>query len=104
MNGRGTLAATVDRTCAVLFHVSRMRSIKEIWEMLSDGQYNLSRHAFRRMVERNISDETIRQAGAMAEIIEDYPDDKYSPSCLLLGFTPDSTRYTSRCHGHLILP
>ena len=22
-----------------------------------------------------------------AEIIEDYPDDKYSPSCLLLGFT-----------------
>ena len=22
-----------------------------------------------------------------AEIIEDYPDDKYAPSCLLLGFT-----------------
>ncbi|MFN7637316.1 MAG: DUF4258 domain-containing protein, partial [Pseudanabaena sp.] len=21
------------------------------------------------------------------EVIEDYPDDKYSPSCLLLGFT-----------------
>ena len=31
----------------------------------------------------------IRQAGANAEIIEDYPDDKYSPSCLLLGFTEE---------------
>jgi len=38
-------------------------------------------------VERNISETEIRQAGANAKIIEDYPDDKYSPSCLLLGFT-----------------
>lgn len=29
----------------------------------------------------------IRQAGGQARIIEDYPDDKYTPSCLLLGFT-----------------
>ena len=29
----------------------------------------------------------IREAGANAEVIEDYPDDKYSPSGLLLGFT-----------------
>jgi hypothetical protein len=46
-----------------------------------------SHHAFKRVVERNISDVEIRQAGASAEMIEDYPDDKYSPSCLLLGFT-----------------
>ena len=39
--------------------------------------------------ERNISETEIRQAGANAEIIEDYPDDKYSPSCLLLGFTEE---------------
>ena len=38
-------------------------------------------------MERNISEMEIRQAGANAKIIEDYPDDKYSPSCLLLGFT-----------------
>ena len=29
----------------------------------------------------------IRQAGANAELIEDYPDDKYAPSVLLLGFS-----------------
>ena len=29
----------------------------------------------------------IAEAGERANIIEDYPDDKYSPSCLLLGFT-----------------
>lgn len=27
------------------------------------------------------------EAGERAELIEDYPDDKYSPSALLLGFT-----------------
>ena len=39
------------------------------------------------MVERNISEQEIREAGAQAEIVEDYPDDKYSPSALLLGFS-----------------
>ncbi len=29
----------------------------------------------------------IREAMRESEIIEDYPDDKYFPSCLLLGFT-----------------
>ena len=39
------------------------------------------------MVERNISEQDIREAGAKAEIIESYPQDKYSPSGLLLGMT-----------------
>ena len=47
----------------------------------------MTRHALKRVVERNISEDEIRQAGSEAAIIEDYPDDKYSPSCLLLGFT-----------------
>ena len=51
------------------------------------GEFEFSRHALKRVVERNISDQEIRQAGAQATVIEDYPDDKYSPSCLLLGFS-----------------
>ncbi|MGH8554102.1 MAG: DUF4258 domain-containing protein, partial [Gammaproteobacteria bacterium] len=31
------------------------------------------RHAFKRAVERNISEQEIRTAGARAEIIEEYP-------------------------------
>ena len=64
-----------------------MKTIDEIRTQLSLGQFEFSRHAFKRAVERNISEFEIRQAGVQARIIEDYPDDKYAPSCLLLGFT-----------------
>ncbi|MBA3493264.1 MAG: DUF4258 domain-containing protein [Gammaproteobacteria bacterium] len=37
------------------------------------------------MVERNVSEQEIRTAGARAEIIEKYPEDRYSPSVSLLG-------------------
>jgi hypothetical protein len=36
---------------------------------------------------RHIRVAEIREAIAGGEIIEDYPDDKYGPSCLILGFT-----------------
>jgi len=61
--------------------------IADIRAKLTAGRYEFSRHAFERSVERNISKEDIRQAGSRAEVIEDYPDDKYSPSCLVAGFT-----------------
>lgn len=64
-----------------------MKTVAEICRQLSQGEFEFSRHAFKRAVERNISDQEIREVGAVAKIIEDYPDDKYSPSCLLLGFT-----------------
>lgn len=64
-----------------------MKSLTTLRRQLAAGEFEFSRHAFHRAVERNISEAEIRQAGASADIIEDYPDDKYSPSCLLLGFT-----------------
>jgi hypothetical protein len=64
-----------------------MKSITTIQTQLAAGEFEFSRHAFRRAVERNISEAEIRQAGAKATIIEAYPTDKYSPSCLLLGST-----------------
>jgi len=63
--------------------------IDDIRMRLSAGQFEFSRHALRRTVERNVSEGEIRTAGAGAEIIEDYPGDKYSPSCLVLGFTEE---------------
>ncbi|MEK6619175.1 MAG: DUF4258 domain-containing protein [Nitrospirota bacterium] len=64
-----------------------MKTIEAIRQQLSAGQFEFIHHAFKRAVERNISDLEIRQAGEHANIIEDYPDDKYAPSCLLLGFS-----------------
>ncbi|MFH1288302.1 MAG: DUF4258 domain-containing protein [bacterium] len=64
-----------------------MKTLVQIQKQLSLGQFEFSRHAFKRVVERNISEEEIKETGKGAEIIENYPDDKYSPSYLLLGFT-----------------
>lgn len=64
-----------------------MKALEEIRVKLSAGEFEFSRHAFKRAVERNISEVEIKEAGAAASLIEDYPTDKYAPSCLLLGFT-----------------
>ncbi len=64
-----------------------MKTLQDVQRQLANGKFEFSRHAFRRVVERNISEQEIREAGTNAELIEDYPEDKYSPSALLLGFT-----------------
>jgi len=64
-----------------------MKTLEDVREQLATGAFEFSQHAFRRVVERNISEQEIREAGVQAEIIENYPEDKYSPSGLLLGFT-----------------
>lgn len=64
-----------------------MKTITRLRDQLSRGEFDFSRHALRRVVERRISDREIREAGSEAVVVEDYPHDKYSRSCLLLGFT-----------------
>ena len=46
-------------------------------------------HAQGRMAQRRITDHEVQQAilGPEAEVIEEYPTDKYSPSCLMYGVT-----------------
>lgn len=64
-----------------------IKTLEGVREQLATGAFEFSRHAFRRAVERNISEQEIREAGMHADVIESYPEDKYSPSGLLLGFT-----------------
>ena len=64
-----------------------MKTLDDIRRQLAAGEFEFSRHAFKRAIERNISEAEIRQAGAQASLIEDYPDDKYAPSSLLFGLT-----------------
>jgi len=54
--------------------------------MLAAENYRLSAHAAYRAVERDITPQMVQYAGQHAECIEDYPEDKYAPSCLMLGF------------------
>ena len=64
-----------------------MKSLDDIRAQLAHGQFEFTQHALKRVVERNISHAEICEAGGRAVMIEDYPTDKYSPSCLILGFT-----------------
>lgn len=64
-----------------------MKPLQDIQEQLTNGQFEFSRHGFKRAVERNFSARDIQEAGRDAQLIEDYSDDKYAPSCLLLGYT-----------------
>lgn len=61
--------------------------IEQIRAKIRARQFELSKHAVDQSILRRVSVQELREAIANGEIIEDYPDDKYVPSCLILGFT-----------------
>ena len=60
---------------------------KQIQDKIKKGEYRFSDHAVKKMIERSIDRCEVEQTVLTGEIIEDYPDDKYSPSCLIYGRT-----------------
>ena len=54
---------------------------------IGTGEYRFSDHAVKRMIKRSIDRIEIEEAVLSGEIIEEYPVDKYSPSCLIYGKT-----------------
>jgi hypothetical protein len=65
-----------------------MALLDEIQDKIARRQYEFSRHAVDQTILRNITVFELEQAFFdNSEVIEDYPDDKYGPSCLVLGFT-----------------
>jgi hypothetical protein len=64
-----------------------MSSIDEIRKKIADSRFELSKHATDQTLLRDVLLQEIREAIASGEVIEDYPNDKYGPSCLILGFT-----------------
>jgi len=63
--------------------------IAEIQEKIQYREYEFSKHAVDQTIWRDISVSELEEAllSFSCEVIEDYPDDKYGPSCLVLGFT-----------------
>ncbi|WP_228024031.1 DUF4258 domain-containing protein [Synechocystis salina] len=61
--------------------------ITEIRRKFAQDEFEFSKHAVDQSILRRIQVQEIRMAIANGQIIEDYPYDKYGPSCLILGFT-----------------
>jgi hypothetical protein len=61
--------------------------IEQIRTKIQAGQFEFSKHAVDQSILRLVRVSELREAIANGEIIEDYPNDKYGPSCLILGFT-----------------
>ena len=61
--------------------------IDRIRNKVQDGQFELTKHAVDQSIIRHISMAELHEAIDSGVIIEDYPADKYGPSCLLLGST-----------------
>ncbi len=65
-----------------------MNMLAEIRSKIRRRQYEFSKHAVDQTLLRDIAVKELEEAiASRSEIIEDYPDDKYGPSCLILGFT-----------------
>ena len=74
--------------------------IEGIRDKISIGEYRFSDHAVKRMIKRSIDRMEIVETVLSGEIIEEYPDDKYSPSCLIYG----KTKAGRNLHVQISLP
>lgn len=64
-----------------------MSVLDDVRHKIARDEFEYSQHAVDQSILRGIRVDELREAVASGEIIEDYPDDKYGPSCLVLGFT-----------------
>ena len=61
--------------------------VEELRKKFNANLFEFTKHAVDRTLLRKIAVDEIREAISTATIIEDYLNDKYGPSCLVLGFT-----------------
>ena len=66
-----------------------MISLDVLRELVKNKRHYYTVHAQEQMALRHIEDSEIRETilGKEAEIMQEYADDKYSPSCLIYGAT-----------------
>ena len=71
--------------------------IDEIREKIAASLFEFSKHAVDQSILRSISVQEIRDATKSGEIIENYPNDKYGPSCLIFGLTASDRPVHIQC-------
>ncbi len=74
-----------------------MTLVEAIREKVLANAFEFSQHAVDQTILRRISVQEIREAIGTGKVIEDYPEDKYGPSCLVLGFTTNGKAIHVQC-------
>ncbi|MBI4630848.1 MAG: DUF4258 domain-containing protein [Chloroflexi bacterium] len=74
-----------------------MTLVEEIRTKIKSDKFEFSQHATDQSILRHIGVQELREAIASGEIIEDYPDDKYGPSCLIFGKTESKRPLHVQC-------
>jgi hypothetical protein len=65
-----------------------MSMLEDIRVKILGRRFEFSKHAVDQSIIRDIAVAEVEQAiSTRCQVIEDYPEDKYGPSCLILGFT-----------------
>ena len=59
----------------------------EIRRKFAEEQFEFSKHAVDQSILRQVRVQEIREAITNGQVIENYPEDKYGPSCLIYGLT-----------------
>jgi hypothetical protein len=59
--------------------------IEEIRKKITGDQFEFSKHAVDQSILRGIRVQEVIEAITTGQVIEDYPDNKYGPSCLISG-------------------
>lgn len=71
--------------------------IKLLRKAILKKEYRLTFHVIKRCDQRGITLENIEQVILQGEIIEEYPDDKPYPSCLITGKVKDGVPLYAVC-------
>jgi hypothetical protein len=75
-----------------------MTIIEKIRVKIVKNDFELSQHAANQSIVRRIRVQELREAIMAGEVIEEYPDDKYGPSCLIFGLTESIQDTSPRIH------
>ena len=71
--------------------------IDEIRAKIANRLFEFSKQATDQSILRRVSIQELCEAIDAGEIIEDYPNDKYGPSCLIFGLTTENRPLHIQC-------
>lgn len=71
--------------------------IEEIRQKITGNLFEFSKHAVDQSILRDIRVQEVIEVIITGQVIEDYPDDEYEPSCLVSGLTQANRNIHIQC-------